>query len=473
MSTSGRVRSRYRRLSLRARIIALTAVVLTAVVGAGGVLMVVAVRAELIDAADDIGQTRAAGLVEPVQRGALASTLPMAGDEEAAVQVVADGRVLSSTANLDGEPPLDLPSQPAGSTLLLGVDELPLEEAGPYRVTAHGVDTPTGDATIFVAVSVDDAQEMIATAVRVATIVLAALVLALCAAMWVFIGRTLARVEAIRDRAEAISGRHLDRRVPEPVYDDEIGRLARTFNAMLARLEDSAERQRRFVADAAHELRSPIASLRAQVETARDNGSGGRIELVGPDLMAETLRMQVLVDQLLLLARSDGRSLPLHRRAVDLDDTVDAAVASVLPHRVAVDLAAIQPVQVSGDADLLEQVIRNLLENALRHARAQVRVSVSQHGTDAQLSVDDDGPGIPEQHRLAVFGRFTRLDDARDRGGGGVGLGLAIVADIVAAHRGRVEVMTAPGGGARVTVWLPLSDPAEDPATSRRSLARR
>jgi len=452
----------YRRISLRARIIIATALVLVAVVVTGGAIIVQLMRGELVDAADDAGESRARELVMLARQGDLPPTLLAVGDEEAAVQVVAGGQVVSASANLAGAAAVDLPRQPAGTSRVLEASNLPLAEAGPYRVTARGVSLTSGSATIYVAIAVDDVEETVAAAVRVAVIGLALLVLAVCAVMWTVIGRTLARVDAIRDRAEAISGRNLDWRVPEPAYDDEIGRLARTFNAMLARLQCSADRQQRFVADAAHELRSPIASLRAQIETASDgDGAQGRIEMLRPDLLADTLRMQVLVDQMLLLARSDDQSLLRTRRTVDFDDSVDIVVSSALAHaRVPLDRTAVQPVQVSGDADLLEQVVRNLLDNALRHAESAVHVGLSRHGTHAVLTVDDDGPGIAEQHRADVFRRFTRLDVARDRDGGGVGLGLAIVSGIVSAHEGTIEVTCSPVGGARFTVRLPLADPA-------------
>ena len=272
--------------------------------------------------------------------------------------------------------------------------------------------------------------------------------------MWLALGRTLAPVEAIRARADDIAGHTLDQRVPEPVQHDEIGRLARTVNRMLGRLERSAERQRRFVADAAHELRSPIASLRVLLESARDKGGGQGHE---GDMLAETVRMEGLVDQLLLLARADADVPWLRVSTVDLDDVVDEAVAGLGPAgRIEVDISAVEPVQVSGDPALLERLVVNLVQNALAHAQETVRVSVSRgEGGQAVLTVDDDGPGVPEDRRDDIFDRFVRLDPSRERGRGGVGLGLAIVAEIVHAHGGTVEVSDAPGGGARFVVELP------------------
>jgi signal transduction histidine kinase len=276
--------------------------------------------------------------------------------------------------------------------------------------------------------------------------------------MWTVIGRTLAPVETIRREADAITGRDLDRRVFEPAQEDEIGRLARTVNAMLARLQDSAERQRRFVADTAHELRSPIASLRTQLETARDSRRPVDWENVSADLLDETVRMQRLAEQLLLLARADSGILRRTRLAVDLDDVVDTVVSHLADHRpVRVDCHAVEPVQVTGDSMLLEQLVRNLLDNAVSHAAREVHVSLSHSDGVAVLTVDDDGPGVPPDRRHEVFERFTRLDIARDRDHGGAGLGLAIVADIARAHEGQVDVGDAPLGGARFRVRLPLA----------------
>jgi signal transduction histidine kinase len=275
-------------------------------------------------------------------------------------------------------------------------------------------------------------------------------------------------VEAIRRQAEVITGQRLNQRVPEPPTRDEIYRLARTLNDMLARLEASAKRQERFVADAAHELRTPLASLRTRLETALLRGD----DEAGPELLqglwSETVRLGSLVDHLLLLARSDAGTLRARARPVDLDDVVGEVLSSTQAGDVVLRARSVEPVQVTGDAALLEQVLRNLVENAVRHAVRAVDVSLSSEGSHAVLTVDDDGPGIPESERAEVFQRFVRLDDSRDRKRGGVGLGLAIVAEIVRVHSGRVDVSDSPSGGARLTVRLPMaSEQSEVPADLR------
>ena len=230
---------------------------------------------------------------------------------------------------------------------------------------------------------------------------------------------------------------------------------------MLERLERNAAQQRRFVDDAAHELRSPLASLRVQLETARDSPEGGRKEA---ELLHETARMERLVDQMLLLARADADTPWFRASAVDLDDVVDSAVDSAVDSssgesEVTIDTSDVEAVQVMGDADLLEQMVRNLVQNGLRFARELVRVSVGVTGErTAVVTVEDDGPGIPTDRRQDVFDPFVRLDVSRDREHGGVGLGLAIVSEIVRAHLGTIDVMDSSLGGARFVVELPLEE---------------
>lgn len=274
------------------------------------------------------------------------------------------------------------------------------------------------------------------------------------AATWWLTGRALRPVEELRREVAGIDYGDLGARVPVPPSRDEVAALAATMNDMLARLESSQATQRRFVADASHELRSPLATLAASLELG-DRDPAARPDLAG--LMAgEVTRMSRLVDDLLLLAKADDRGLVVRREAVDLDDLLAREAARLRAHgRVQVRLDA-PPLQVSGDPDRLTQVVRNLCDNAERAARTVVALGVRQEGAQAVVTVDDDGPGIDEADRERVFGRFVRLDDARTRSAGGSGLGLAIVAEIIAAHGGTARVV--PGGlpGARFEVRLPL-----------------
>jgi signal transduction histidine kinase len=442
--------------SLRLRMVALTAGAVTAVLLVGGLLLSYGLRTVLIHDAVEAIQMRVRDLSLLAAQGHLPQPIPVVGNDGNVVQVVDRTRkVLAASTSIDGMPALDLPAVPPGHERVLKVDRLPINETGSFRVVAAGTLTPTGPATVYAAVPLEDIDDTVAAAATLGLAGLPLFVLALSAAMWVVVGRTLRPVDMIRREVDEIGEHHLARRVPEPPRSDEIGRLARTMNAMLDRLERSAERQRQFIGDAAHELRSPITSLRAQLETARDARRPVDWHEISGELLDETLRMQRLADQLLLLARTDT-DVATRRASVDLDDLVDEVVrARPTSNGLVIDTSAVEPAQVHGDALQLKQVIRNLVDNAGRHARSLVTLSLARDKGEAVLLVDDDGPGIPEQRREEIFQRFTRLDDARDCDAGGAGLGLAIVRDVVAAHGGTVTVSTAPSGGARFSVRLP------------------
>jgi signal transduction histidine kinase len=449
---------RRRQPSLRTRMVLIAAAATALVLLVGGAALALALRAVLIDDAVDASRLRARDLAALAAWQALPPSVPIVRDSDLVQVVRADGEILAASANIETRPSLELPHQAPGTTRMVSVDRLPIGDSGAYRIVATGVDTPSGAATVYVAVSVEDIDETVAIAGQVALAALPVFVLLLSAAMWTVIGRTLAPVETIRREADAITGRDLDRRVFEPAQHDEIGRLARTVNAMLARLQGSAERQRTFIANAAHELRSPIASLRTQLETARESHRRVDWDAVSGDLLYETVRMQQLAEQLLLLARADAGTLKRSQVAVDLDDVVDTAFDHLAAgNPVRVYRRAVEPAQVMGDPLLLEQLVRNLLDNAASHADREIHIGLRRVGGDAVLTVDDDGPGIPPDRRREVFERFTRLDTARDRDHGGAGLGLAIVADIARAHDGDVEVGDGPLGGARLRVRLPLA----------------
>lgn len=446
----------YQRISLRTRML-LTAASATAVVMViGGVLLMSILRSELIETARDDGILEAKRVAEMARTGDLPAELPRTGDLSVAVQVVQSGHVVSGTSNAFGRQVFLLKEPRPGETSITEMAQLPIDEKGPYRVIALGTETPTGNATVFVAVDLEDVEEFVGVARNVGGAGLFALVLTLSAVFWVVIGRTLAPVSAIRERADAITGSELHQRVPEPVGRDEISDLARTINAMLGRLESSAQRQEAFVADAAHELRSPIASLQARLETELLSPHTGTDDRMTRDLLRETIRMGRLVDHLLLLARSDAGTISADKIPVDMEEVVRDSITSAGTTNVPVTTEKVEPVQVMGQPALLEHVISNLLDNAGRYANSSIDVSLRANGRHAILTVDDDGPGIPEHLRDDVLHRFVRVDESRERGTGGAGLGLAIVSEIVHVHAGEIEITDSPTGGARVRVLLPL-----------------
>jgi len=271
---------------------------------------------------------------------------------------------------------------------------------------------------------------------------------------WAVTGWVLAPVVAIRREVDEITASELHRRVPA-VREDEIGLLARTMNRMLDRLQRSHESRQRFVADASHELRSPIASIRQHAEVAHAHPDSTTVEELAATVLAEDLRMQQLVDDLLLLSRSDEEHSDPPDTPVDLDDVVLAEAQRLRSAtNLAIDTSAVSAGQVRGDAAALARVVHNLADNAARYARTEITFGLAESSGIVVLTLSDDGPGIPPDDRIRVFDRFVRLDTARSRGAGGAGLGLAIVAEVIHRHHGSVRITC----GATFDVRLPSAD---------------
>jgi signal transduction histidine kinase len=269
--------------------------------------------------------------------------------------------------------------------------------------------------------------------------------------------RSLRSVDAIRARVAEISTSDLTERVPVPPGRDEISALATTMNDMLARIESGHVAQRQFVGDASHELRSPLTAIISALDVAVAHPEVFDLKLATSTLVPEAERMRVLVEDLLLLARADEGRLAMHPEPVRLDDIATGEVVRQrrTGHRD-IGISA-EPTEMLGDSAALARLVRNLLENAARHARSRVDLTVRAHDGYATLTVTDDGPGIPEPDRIRVFDRFVRLESDRARSSGGTGLGLAIVAEIASAHGGDVTIGEPAGGGTLVTVQLPLT----------------
>jgi signal transduction histidine kinase len=327
-----------------------------------------------------------------------------------------------------------------------------------YEAAQREVNTTAGNITLVAEQSLAEVDRTVNSVTDALLIAVPCLVALMALATWYFTGRALRPVEAIRLRAEEITGTTMHRRVPEPDTDDEVGRLARTMNAMLARLEVSSQKQRQFVSDASHELRSPLASIRTNLEVALRNSDTTDWGEVASRVLAEDERMEDTVAELLELARLDEATGPAPIATlpeVDLDEVV--ADLTVAPRRVPVDTTRVSAGRVHGRHDQLARAVRNLVDNAARHASTKVAVALSTDGATVELDVDDDGPGIAPDDRARVFERFTRLDDGRARDAGGLGLGLALVKAIVESHQGTVTVEDSPLGGARLAVRLPAA----------------
>jgi signal transduction histidine kinase len=421
------------RASVRLRTTAVAVLVVAAALLAGAVALVALVRGSVRDGLETSAERRASSLAAQIETAGLPPSEPEDADDDSddlGWQVTdAGGVVVRSSRQLD-------------------------EDAGYVRETAQAT-TGGKRYDITVTASLDEVAETTDALISPLLVGLPLLLILVGGTTWVVVTRALAPVERIRREVEEITGDRLDRRVPEPPSRDEISRLARTMNQMLGRLEDSRTRQQQFVADASHELRSPLAGIRQAAEVARAHPGALPDGELADAVLEESARMQRLVEQLLLLTRADDGVVTRVRTDVDLDDLALAEARRARRSGLAVDTAGIGGGRVRGDPAALGQAVRNLVDNAARHADHRLAIAVRDTGSGAELIVEDDGAGIPEDQRERVFERFVRLDEARARDAGGSGLGLAIVKEIVAAHGGTVEALSSDLGGARFVVRFP------------------
>jgi len=403
---------------------------------------------------------RADNIEQDVVRGTFGSRLPNEGrdPEDSFLQVLdADGSVVAVTDNGTGLPAATRPLRRGAAQVLGTVQDVPLSN-GEFRVLARSLGGSPSQ-TLVVAKNLDDVNESVSILTRSLAVAIPIVTGLLALLVWWLTGRVLRPVESIRREVASIEGHELHRRVPAPASDDEIARLASTMNEMLHRVEEATDRQRRFVADASHELRGPLTRLRSSLEVTIAHPDGVDPVTLSRELLGDTVELQKLVDDLLFLARSESGSLEVPHQPVDLDDLV-LEEARRLRERgtVRVDVSAVSAARTWGSADQLTRAVRNLSSNAERHAAGCVTFELREVDGRSELVVADDGPGIAPEHRELVFTRFTRLDEARSRDAGGSGLGLAIVQDIVARHEGRVGVVEHAGPGARFVVDLPRAE---------------
>ncbi|MEU0369983.1 HAMP domain-containing sensor histidine kinase [Streptomyces sp. NPDC006283] len=468
--------------SVRARAaIGATLVVAVALIAAGAAVLL-SLRANLIDQTDLQAEVVAREVAAQIAVDVPVDRLDLPDDEERPVQVVAeDGRVVAVSENLEaisgtssgqvaprspapaptgddddeeddpgrGEVSSDDPRFRSGSATVDG-------ESADYRFAT--VEATSGAArtyTVHAGAPLATEQDAVGT-VRDAMLVGLPLLLAVVGGVtWLVTRRALRPVEGIRSEMAAITrSEDLSRRVPEPASRDEVARLARTTNETLAALEASVERQRRFVADASHELRSPIASLRTQLEV----GAAHPDLLDVPGAVEDTVRLQQLAADLLLLARLDAGERP-GATPVDPAGLLREEVAQRAGDRIPVEVTAADGLEVTGSRNQLARVVGNLLDNAQRHAATSVTASVRSEAGRIVLAVADDGSGVPEQERERIFERFVRLDDARSRDEGGAGLGLAIARDVARRHGGTLTVARSASGGALFELTLPEAPP--------------
>lgn len=426
----------------------------------GSVGLVAILRITLAAAVRDSVDLRAQDVAAQVSTDDVDAVSAMAGStpgDATVVQVTSStGQVLVASPSVTGEAAILDPGLLAPTGTTIATVPLPFVDNEEYLVAALRTQAKDGDVVVIAAQSLAPVNRVVRTVILGLLIVAPFLLAAVGVVTWVAVGRSLTSVDRIRRRVEDIDAAGLHERVPVPQTKDEIESLAVTMNSMLDRIEGSMARQREFVGDASHELKTPLATMTTALDVARMTGSSGAETL---DLLGEEVaRMTVLVQDLLTLAKADDEQARTRRVEVDLDDVVGEAVrqgrATAGDVVVRTDLT---PVRLVGDPELLRSAARNLIVNAIQHARREVVVSVDVDDVDAVLRVADDGPGVPAADRERIFERFVRLDEHRSRDAGGTGLGLAIVREVTAAHGGRVWIEDAPEGGAQFVVSLPLS----------------
>jgi signal transduction histidine kinase len=454
---------RWERWSLHRRVLTLAVAAVTVAIVMGIAAYAITLDRILYSAAQDAARLQADDLVATITSGQrtpdrAVQELPSQGS---LVQLVDANHQVVSTSDPAGNDPLTGLSPAPGHILTDQVAGLPGEVGEPYAIVAQGVRDRTGTPYVVVVAA---PLRVETKSVRAATLLLGVgallLLLLLVALIGRIMGRALEPVERIRSEVDRITQVRGRGQITVPPSGDEISKLAQTMNQMLGRLDQADATTRRFVSDASHELRSPLATIRAAIEVS----SAHR---VGPDderdelIRSEVLRMQRLVDDLLTLARADD-GIPMTSEEVDVDDIVDAEVRRLRATTNTRVRASIEAARVVGDRARLEQVVRNLVDNAARHTVGEITLSVSTQGSWVVLCVDNEGEPIPVDQRDAVFERFTRLQESRERDTGGSGLGLAICRTLVSAHGGQVVATQTPTGNCRFEGRLPSMDDSTD-----------
>jgi signal transduction histidine kinase len=444
---------------VRVQATAIATCVVAAALAVGGLILVLLVHRSLVGSLDAAGLARAHDVAALASSGRLQGSVASTGEESSVVQVLGPtGVVVAASPNITGDAPL-LPAPPTRRTgLVVTRSGLPIGDQGQaFRVVVEPVQLSDGAGWVYVATSLAQIDLTTTRLALLLTAGLPVLLLVVGVATWRAVGRGLRPVERIRSSAASISGAETGARVPVPPSGDEIARLAETMNGMLSRIEISTVRQREFVGDASHELRSPLSALQTELDVALAHPARHASPALLTRMSGQTRRMAELLDALLFLARADEGAARGGHAPVDLDELVLAEAWRLRAGGAAVTVVGPDAARVQGSHNDLTRLLRNLGDNAATHARSRVTLSLYADGTDAVLVVADDGPGVPAADRDKVFERFTRLDQSRTRtsSGGGAGLGLAICKQIVERHGGRISVES--GEGARFVVVLPLS----------------
>jgi signal transduction histidine kinase len=368
--------------------------------------------------------------------------------------VLPDGRLIGSSTNFRGQPPLVSVRQVGASPTLVTVDN---PRFGPLRVLAVELNG-RGSAVLIEAQQVGQIVDEGKSLSLFLAIFLPILAILLGLLIWVVVGLAMKPVGSISAAVDEISEGSLDERLPSPRTGDELEGLVDTMNSMLGRLQEAIKRERRFIADASHELKTPIAAMRTALEAGDDGPSAGE---VGRSAALSSLQiLEMLAEDLLLLGSDQNAATGAESRPIDIDELVfEKADQLRRSTRLEIDTSKVSGGQVLAREIDMMRVIDNLASNAVRHADSYVGITMNENQGTVRLAVSDDGAGIPAEFRETVFERFVRIEGDRNRVSGGTGLGLSIVSDIVTRYGGTVRVTTSARGGATFVVEMPATVP--------------
>jgi signal transduction histidine kinase len=434
-------------LSLRARATLLGTLTFAVLLTIGSLLLVSTLEGRLTEGSDQLSRSRLDDLLTIVRTGDLPAILRNVDDNGIAQVVGPDGTVLAASPNVAGRPPIAhllAGPQPRTRTFEAPDDD----ERETYRVWYASGPSPDGVVTAYVGDSLEAVSEASVALRRALWLGVPVVVALLGVVIWWLLGRAIGRLDRIRAEVDRISADNLEARVAGDGVDDEVGQLAATMNALLERLADASQRQRAFVADVSHDLQSPLAAQRVALEVALARPETVDVGPLCAEVLAATSDMERLVGDLLVVASLDAeaRSQPA---LIDLDSLVleEAARARTIG-RADVDTSGVSAAPACANADDVRRVVRNLLDNAVAHARERVVVTVDDAAGRARLVVADDGPGVAPEQRDRIFDRFYRGEESRSRPGGGSGLGLSIARGLAERNGGRVDLLDTDSGAA-------------------------
>lgn len=435
-----------RRLGIRARITSIAVAVVAVALIAGAVGFWFTLRSSLIGQLETAVAQDAAAWADQVDESG-SESLPDVDDDRFWQVVDRDSGSVAAASDLV-EDLAALADRDGGVA--------PLVQLGDDGVFVGAADREGGDWVVVAGRSTAEADATLGSVATLLAISVPLVIVVVGITTWLAVGRALAPVERMRRQVDAVSASDLSKRVENPGTPDEIGRLAHTMNGMLSRLDTAQRTQRRFISDASHELRSPLAVLRQYAEVAAAHPERVSPRELTDTVLSEGARLERLVQGMLVLAKADEEALTATPADVDLDDVLYSEAQRIRSTTtLTVEASGVHPVRIRGDAGLIAQALRNLVDNAIRHAQGRIVLACTTETGGVVLTVDDDGPGVPPADRARVFDRFVRLDDARSRDAGGSGLGLAIVHEIARLHGGSVRISDSPWGGARFELRLP------------------